>query len=289
MAKDKEIPFIYEVRGFWEETYVVTGQLERNSPQYLNRRENETNLMKKAVKIVTLGENMKKELINRGISKNKIKVIPNGVNTKIFTPVRPHLGIKNKIGVKSKYIVGYVGTIRKIEGLEYLIKAIDKVRQKKIDVDAVLIGSCENDYGLKLKQLSKKLGISNHIHFLDKIPFKKIKDFYSIIDIVILPRLNKRVCRLVTPLKQLEAMAMEKLVLASNLPALAEIIKPEISGDLFEPENHFSLAEKIENYLINDERRINLGKKAREFVKKKHNWSTLINNYKNIYNDLIIR
>lgn len=71
VAHKNGIPFVYEVRGFWEDTNVSLGFYKESDSNYLKMRQNETNLMKRSDAVVTLGKMMKKELIKRSIKKIK--------------------------------------------------------------------------------------------------------------------------------------------------------------------------------------------------------------------------
>ena len=69
------------------------------------------------------------------------------------------------------------------------------------------------------------------------------------IDVFVVSRPDTRVTRFVTPLKPFEAMAMGKFVVASNLPALQEIIRHEETGLLYNPDSHQNLSFEIEKCL----------------------------------------
>ena len=287
VAREAEIPFVYEVRGFWEDSRVGAGRLKEFGYQYMKIRRSETNLMKKADALITLGASMKKEIISRGVDKDKVFVIPNGVDIKKFTPISPDQSLREELNIKNKKIVAYIGTIQESEGIDILIKAIAEVKKKINDVKLLLIGNSFQYYKQKLINLSKQLGINNIVHFIGGIPRNYIQNYYSVVDLIVIPRKNSRVCRLVTPLKQLEAMAMKKVVIASDLPALREMIKPGISGDLFEPENMNDLADKIIYYLLNERISEKLGVTAKEYVQINHDWDKIAINYRKIYMELL--
>ena len=287
IAKEKKIPFIYEVRGFLEDTHVGLGTIKFGSREYQKRKLKETLLMKKADMIITLGEAMRNDIAKRGIYRKKITVVPNGVNTEILKPKLPNITLKKELGIVKKRVIGYIGSVRRIEGIEYLLRAISILRKRKEDVFLLIVGSYDPIYFSDLNLMSKKLGITNNIKFTGPVPNSVISDYYSIIDIIVIPRKNLRVNRLVTPLKPLEAMAMERVLLTSDLPALKELVKPNISGDLFEAENPYDLANKILKYLNDSHIREQLGRSARVFVKKNFEWRNLIKTYIEIYEEFI--
>ena len=286
IAKKLKIPFIFEVRGFVEDTHIGLGILKEGSFQYNNRKRARLKIIKKADVIVTLSYPMKKELISQGIEDNKIKIIPNGVNIEKFLPKSQYISLKHKLGLKNEKILGYIGSIRRIEGIEILLQAIKIIKQKVKDITLLIIDPGDPIYIKELRTITEKLDIKNNIKFIGSVPNNEIDDYYSIVDICIIPRLNLRVNQFVTPLKPLEAMAMGKLLITSDLPALRELVKPKISGELFEAENYKELAEKLLFYLNNQEMINKIGKKARDYVVTHYSWNNIIKKYLSLYNSL---
>jgi len=286
VAHENNIPFIYEVRGFYEETKVGRGVLTKKDPKYMKIKLCETMLMRKADAIVTLGEMMKKEIIHRGIDRNKIFITPNAVDTNFFKPMNPNINLKKKLNLLNKTLIGYIGNIRRIEGIEILVEALKEVR-KEFDIELLLVGNCRRTYRLDLEKLSEKLGLSDFIHFINPIPINEIINYYSIMELIVIPRINTRVTRLVTPLKPLEAMAMSKVTITSDLPALLELVIPGTSGDIFKAGDPNDLAEKLMYYLSDQEKMDALGKSSRKFVEENFSWSSVIENYRILYNKLL--
>jgi len=287
VARKINLPFLYEVRGFWEDTFVASGSITRKSYEYLKMRSNETKLMKKADAVVTIGKMMKYELINRGINRNKIFIVPNGVDVENFQTKPENINLKRKLGVEGKQIVGYIGLIRRLEGIELLYKALKAAKREIKNIELLIVGRGDRNYLLQLKKFAKQLGIEKFIHFIGQVQKNEVQKYYSIIDIIVIPRIDVRVTRLVTPLKTLEAMAMGKVLLTSNLPALRETVKPGISGDIFDPNDPIELAKKIIYYLSDKEARLNLENRAKNFVQKKYNWLNIVEKYNSIYKNLL--
>ena len=287
VAHKKNLPFIYEVRGFWEDTMVALGYFMETAKGYHLLRQNETNLMKKADAIITLGKMMKKELISRGLNKDKIHIVPNAVDLKKFHPIPPDYSLKKSLNINNDIVIGYIGSIRKIEGLEILIKAITIVKKEIKNVKILLVGGFDRRYYFQLKRLIEELKLNDIISFIGQIPLKEINRFYSIVDIIVIPRINTRLNSIVTPLKQLEAMAMQKVVITSDLPALREFIKPGVSGDIFKAEDPNSLAKTILMYISDQELRKKLGESAKKFVEYNYDWNKIIERYRVIYNKIL--
>lgn len=119
------------------------------------------------------------------------------------------------------------------------------------------------------------------------MPYNKILDSYSIVDIFIYPRIKNLVTELVTPIKPLEAMASGKAVIASNVGGLKELVHNGVNGILFEPKNAGDLANKL-NYILSDEElRLQLGKNARKYVEANRDWRKIIEIYLRIYRKIM--
>ncbi|GAG81842.1 unnamed protein product, partial [marine sediment metagenome] len=200
---------------------------------------------------------------------------------------RNQFKVEKRFKINGKFIIGYIGRLSWYEGIDILIKSIPCVLKKIQNIILVLIGNINKDYLKYLKQLSRELNISKYILLLSAIPHREITKYYSIIDIIVLPRLNLNVSRLVTPLKPLESMALKTLVIASDLPALRFTIKPEKTGDLFKAEDPEDLASKIIYYLRNPEKRNKIEEFARDYVEKNFSWKKVVPNYRKIYDDLL--
>ncbi len=287
VARKKGLPFIYEVRGFWEDSFVISGSLKEFGYNYMNIRRKETNLMKKADAIITLGNIMAKEIISRGISKDKIFIVPNAVDTKVFKPIMPDKRLISKLEIQGKKIIAYVGSIREIEGIDALINALKLVKEDFDNIFLLLIGGISKEYKKKLNNIIRRLKIRDYVYFIGKVNPNEIINYYSILDLIVIPRIKARVNILVPPLKQLEAMAMQKVVITSDMPALREYIKPGVSGDIFKAGDYVDLAKKIKFYLSNPELMTELGLKARNFVKNKYDWNIVIEKYHSLYKKIL--
>src|SRR5699024_9078488 len=81
-----------------------------------------------------------------------------------------------------------------------------------------------------LKTQVRLLGIDSFFRFVGRVPHNQVEKYYSIVDIMPFPRLSVPVCEMVSPLKPFEAMAMGKVVVASDVAAMAEIVSDGTTG-----------------------------------------------------------
>ena len=292
LARKLKIPYVYEVRGFIEESMLATSQNRRISDKsllkfvYYRIKNSETKILKKADMVITLSEPMKDELLKRDINNTKIKVIPNCIDPNILESGNSANDFQVNL---SEYdiVLGYFGQIRWLEGIDVLFRATAIIKKSNIKIKILLIGNIKEPYHNYLNELIRSLDLSDNVLFMGVLPHATILKYYSLVDMIILPRLNQRVCRIVTPLKPLEAMLFKTLTIASNLPALKYTISDGETGVLFEPENPQDLASKILKYSNNPEEKKRIEVKAYNNVKENFSWDKITPKYEKIYINLM--
>lgn len=286
VARQFKIPFVYEMRGLWEDTRVAKGELKEDSFRYKYNKNRETFLAANADRVFVISENLREDLVKRGISFEKITVIPNGVDRHDFSPsYKNNLRIKHNL--QGSVILGYIGSLSKYESLDLLLEVMSHFVNRKKMVKGLIVG-----YGPEfnnLIQLSNKLGIQDNIRFTGRISPNAVREYYSLIDIFILTRCSGREVNLVTPLKPFEAMEAGNCLLLSDLPALKEIIEDNVTGLLYKESDKYDLISKCELLIEDDSLRRRLGKAARTWVLENRRWDSVVRKYLPHYNRLLNR
>lgn len=289
VARQKKIPFIYEVRALWEDAAVDQKKYNKNSLKYKLGRRLETIVLKRADAITTIASHLKKDIISRGINPSKIYLIPNGVDVQKFVPIEKNKLLQDRYDLNGSICIGFIGSFFRFEGIEFLVTAVEKLLRKAQGVKFKFLLVGEGETYNRVKSLVEDKNLENFVILTGKVPHEQVMNYYSIMDIVVYPRLSRRITELVTPLKILEAMSMEKAVLGSDVGGIKEIMDNKNVGILFKAEDVDDFIEKILILLQNKNMITNLGKEARLYVEKARNWSVIIQQYKDIYNDLIIK
>jgi PEP-CTERM/exosortase A-associated glycosyltransferase len=284
VARQRGVPFVYEVRALWEDAAVDQGKTREGSRRYKLTRDLETKVLKKADRITVICQGLKNDIVSRGIQAEKIAVVPNGVDTEAFKPILADGELKRSLGFADCMVIGFVGTFFLFEGLDILIEAAKIVSEKRANVKFLIVGGGLEEDSLKAKV--KVLGLSDRITFTGKVKHDDVTRYYSIIDILVYPRISKRITELVTPLKPLEAMAQEKLVIGSDVGGIKELVQDGYNGIIFKAGNPQDLAQKCIYALDNPSKMKEIAKKAREYVVKERNWLNICKRYIKIYNEL---
>ena len=264
-ARILNLPSIYEVRGFWEITEASRNPSFKNSFSYKIQKQLETQACHDATSVIALSEIVKEELIHRGVEEKKIYIVPNDVDTDKFSKRSKDQKILSELGWDGKFVVGFIGTVSDYEGLHFLIKAAEKIKQSDNDMIRYLIVGDGNDLE-NLKQDVKEKDLSDIFVFTGRVPFEDVEQYYSIIDTACYPRLNWEVCTIVSPKKPFEAMAYGIPIIASSVHANSYFIEDGISGLIHPYENAEALAKKIALLYKDDILREKIAKNARKWV-----------------------
>jgi glycosyltransferase involved in cell wall biosynthesis len=282
------LPVVYEVRGFWEDTWLSRhpdGASLASSELYQRSRALETECMLAADLVVTLGEAMREEIEARGVPATQILIVPNAVSDDFLAPL-PELpdvsGLRAELGIgPGEYVVGEVTSLVPHEGIGTLLEAVAILRARGVPARALIVG--DGPERAALQRQAAEAGLAQAAVFTGRVPAAKVRQFHALLDIFVVPRTSDRVCQLVTPLKPVEAMASGLCVVTSEVKALTEIVKHEVTGMQTVPQDPVSLADCLELLIYSPDIRRKLGDNAREWVSRDRTWARNAARYKDAY------
>ena len=288
VAANLGLPVVYEVRSFWEDAALEHGTATAKGPRYQATRYLETRALRRADAITTISEGLRREMVRRGLRAEKITLVPNAVNTEQFSPSGPvDKGLAARLGVAGTNVLGFVGSFYSYEGLDLLLAAFPKVLAAEPETKVLLVGGGPEE--ARLKGTAEKLGLSNNVVFTGRVPHDEVQDYYHLIDILVYPRISGRLTELVTPLKPLEAMAQERIVLASDVGGHKELIENEKTGYLFRAGDAGDLARCVLSILERRDDWPRIRASGREFVEKERTWRNVVARYQGVYERVLER
>jgi glycogen(starch) synthase len=283
IARSAKLPFVYEARAFWEDAAVDHGTFTEGSLRYRISRSVENFVFCKAGAVVVIAEPMRRELIQRGISEDKLFVVPNGVDVDDFQPRRRNPQLAQRLGLNGGVVFGFVGSLYHYEGLQLLLQAFPEIVARVPQAKLLLIGGGPEEQ--VLKKASRACG--GAVSMLGNVPHLEVPDYYSVIDVLVYPRQKMRLTDLVTPLKPLEAMAMGKTIVASDVGGHRELIEHGVTGLLFKADDIHALAAEGVRAATDRGLRENLGKLGRKYVEEERRWAKIVSRYVDIYNKVL--
>lgn len=277
------IPWIYDLRYYDEDAAVDRGKTRFNSLRYRTGRRLELAVLREAPRVAVIGSALRDDLVRRGINPDLITVAPNGVDTDFFRPAGPDAGLVESLRLGGRLVVGFIGSFYAYEGVDLLIDAVSMLMGERRDLKLLLVGEGESETGLRAAVPSE---LASEMVFAGRVDHDRIAKWYSVMDLLVYPRIRSRLTELTTPLKPLEAMAMGKAVVASDVGGLRELVRHGETGLLVEPGSRRLLADSIRRLLDDRALRERLGRNAREDVEARRQWLSVAERYLDIYRSL---
>lgn len=292
------IPVVYESRGFWEETW-----LQREADRYgwdldsltasyglpdvyTLRRETEDECRRSADAVVTLASVMADRIVEGGVGRRAVSVIPNGVNADRFPILSRDPELAGSLQVDHQTVtIGYVSSLVDYEGVDLLVEAVAEVRALKPGTPVRLVVVGDGPEREALEDLARRVGLDDAI-FTGQVPHEKVLAYYSLIDIFVVPRRPVEVCQLVTPLKPFEALSSARALVMSDVRALREIAETSGAAVLFEAGSVSSLSAALSRLVGDPDERAALGTRGAEWVRRERTWGGNARRYVEVYESL---
>jgi glycosyltransferase involved in cell wall biosynthesis len=281
-ARRLGLPFLSEVRVFWEITRQSREPEFEASEQFRILKQMEAEVARRADHVFTLTGPMRDELVRRGVDPATITLLPNSCDTERFAPRSRDEALAARLQIPASVpVIGYIGTFVQYEGLEDLVAACAMLRGRGRDFRLMLIGN-ENVSGAEkgpitaeIERIAAETGLSDRLIMPGRVPHDEVAAYYSLIDIAPFPRKPQPVTEMVSPLKPLEALATEKAVVVSSVAALAEMITDEETGLVFAKGDVGSLADVLDRLIGDPGLRASLGRNGREWVVGQRTWAEM--------------
>ena len=286
-ARSLGIPFVYEIRAFWEDAAVGNRTGTEGSMKYRMTRALETQIVRRADAVFTICQGLRDDLIARGIKPGKIGVMPNGVDLSLFGDPPPRdEALAGELGLAPDApVIGYIGSFYDYEGVDDLIAAMPILREKQPKARLLLVGAGERD--AEWRAAAAALPQPDAVIFTGRVPHDQVERYYSLIDVLAYPRKASRLTNLVTPLKPLEAMAQRRIVAASNVGGHRELITHCETGYLFTPDDPAACAATLHDVLSMREDWDALRDRGVAHVQADHDWQSNAGRYQDVYHLLL--
>ena len=287
-ARRLRLPFVYEIRAFWEDAAVGNGTGRAGSLKYRLTRALENRVVAQADAVFTICAGLRGDLVARGHDGDTIALAPNGVDLTLFGDPPPRdAGLAETLGIGRGPVIGFIGSFYDYEGLDDLIAALPLLRERQPGAQLLLVGGGPMDEALRAQAAASPA--SEAIIFTGRVPHGEVERYYSLVDVLAYPRKRSRLTDLVTPLKPLEAMAQRRIVAASDVGGHRELIGNGVTGLLFPPGDPAGMAEALAGFITARERWPAMREAGHAHVAQAHDWARNIDRYRAVYQNLLAR
>ena len=280
------VPLVYELRSSWEDAAVSNGQTKEGSLRYRLSKFLETYLLRRAGAVTTICEGLRHDICERGVSPDRVTVIPNAVDIAKFSTQLPSgEDVRSRYGLQGKSVLGFVGSFYAWEGLSFLIEGLALLVKQRDDIRLLLVGSGPDE--ATIRATVDRLGLQRQVVFTGQIHQSDVNAIYSAVDLLVYPRLPTRLTDMVTPLKPLEAMALTKAFIASDVGGHRELVSHEQTGLLFKAGDLQSLVQTALRALNDKLLCQRLVSAGRTFVCEERTWKKSVAGYEKVYTSLL--
>lgn len=237
-------------------------------------------IVKSSDAIIVPGVKHREYFISLGSRAEKTFIMPNVSNISL-SPEEciKEDEIRNKLNLNNEKIVLYVGRLIKRKGVDYLIKAFDKLRND-IENSVLMIigdGNCRSE----LESLSRKLKINDKVIFLGQIDNTDLPAYYSLSDICVVPSITYEMGDPWVFILN-EAMYFEKPVIATDAVGAAfDMIEQGENGFMVPEKNEIALYEAMGKILSNSQLESTMGKRSAEIIRSSFRYSNMVEGFKN--------
>jgi len=275
------VPFIMEVRDLWPDSLVDIGVLNSKSFTFVLLKKLELFLYKKAKKIIYIPPYASDYFSNLGISLNKVKHIPNGVDLNRFKNISGNINAGNKV-----FNITYAGSFGPSNGLKDAIKAISLVKEKCNDVLLTLIG--DGSERSILEEMVKEGNLSPWINIIGPVPKKEVYKYLTTSDALIHIELELDSSKWGgSPNKIYDYLASGKpIIYCSNF--VKEWLDKINCGLYTPPGNVDKLADTIVEIInMKPEEKAAMGERGRNYVEERNDISILSKEFLSLLNSVI--
>jgi glycosyltransferase involved in cell wall biosynthesis len=241
--------------------------------------------------VTFITERMKEQVCNEfDLDENKVGIWSSGVSTETFDPqknIEISARLKRKLGLSEKFVVFYHGVFSANRGLSETVQSVKMLKEDHPDVVLYLLGN--GPAAPLLESLVEKEGLHDNVMIHGAVNYAEVPAFIGIGDVCISPLPNHPYWRYQCPLKLLEYLAMEKVVIATDIPAHRSVCDAEKCCIYTQSAEPTALAKSVIFAYVNKEQLQEWGKAGRLLVEREYTWERVARNLERYLESLSLR
>lgn len=227
--------------------------------------------------VITTGEEIRQRMIHdNGFNGAKIHSIPTGIDLNRFDPAKVKPAFYQR-----GFCVGMIGVLRSWKGHQYLLKAVPGICEEIPDAYFYIVG--EGPQKRNIKNLISRMSLSDRVFMLGHR--EDIPEVLSSLHLLVQPSYENEG----VPQSVLQAMAMEKPVVAADAGAIKEVVINGETGFLIAPRNEREIAQKVIELQRSPEMSRTLGRKGRLLVEREYSMEGMLDRVEELYSRLLAR
>jgi glycosyltransferase involved in cell wall biosynthesis len=238
-------------------------------------------IVRRAKKVILLSKSLTSTAEELRVEKNRMAVVPSGIDPIYFDPERPDVKeraerLRDELSLGESTVLGYVGRLAPVKGLEVFFSAVSKIQDEYPRLTVLIVG--DGAIRKDLEAIAVKLKVKTIFAGWqqDALPY------YSLMDIFALPSFSEGLANVL-----LEAMAMEKAVVATKVGGNPDIVSNGENGFLVPAGDSKRLASALKQLIADSTLRKRIGIQNRRKIEMQFSWTTTVNRIETVYNEAL--
>ena len=270
LALEVNAPLVEERRRYWGLT------LEREAEEI------ESTAFASADLLVAVSEGVRAYVVRHGASRERIAVLPNGVNLMRFHPTVDGSAVRDRYDLGNKVVIGFSGSLKPWHGVGLLLRAFASVHgvvsrgeeTGRTGLHLFIVG--DGPQRDLLAQLSRDLGMDSAVTFTGAVPHAEMPAHLAAMDIAVAPYISSDGFYF-SPLKVMEYLAMGRPVVAPILGQIPSLLQGNggSCGILYPPDDQHELASALLRLSRDADLRRQLGTRAAAQARLRGSWQTV--------------
>jgi glycosyltransferase involved in cell wall biosynthesis len=256
----KRAPFIFNVSDIWPQSAVELGVLHNRFAIRLAEML-ERHIYRRAARITVPTPGIMERLAARGVPRDKIFLLTNGVDTAAYNVTSPDRELAHRLGLDGHKVFMYAGLHGLAQGLDVILEAAKLTANQ--DVLYVLVGDGAEKGELMAKAEAEKI---SNVRFLPIQPTSTLPALLSLVYATIIPLRRLDLFKAALPSKLFDSMAAGRPIVAPLWGEAAALVEAAACGLVVEPEDARAVQEAVEKLAADPELAQRLGEQGRRYV-----------------------
>jgi glycosyltransferase involved in cell wall biosynthesis len=258
------VPFVLEVNA------PLSLEMERESGLTFRRlaQAMEDWLLRNATRTIVVSGAMADILAGRGTPRDKLVVMPNGVDGEAFNPAVDGSAVRRRLGWEDAFVVGFVGWVRPWHGVDGLVTAAARLRDAIPELRLLIVG--DGPAVPDLRAQAEAAGITDRVCITGAVARDQVPAHLAAMDVAVQPDVTEYA----SPIKLFEYLATGRAVIAPRKPNITEVVTDGEQALLFAPGSVDELAEAIQRLHADAGLRRRLAAEAERLVAERdYHWA----------------
>jgi glycosyltransferase involved in cell wall biosynthesis len=256
----RRAPFVFNVSDIWPQSAIELGAL-RNPLAIRAAEWLERHLYRRAARITVATPGILERLAARGVPREKLVLLTNGVDTSEFQPAAPQTELAAELGLDGRKVFLYAGTLGLSQGLDTVLEAAKLTRDP--DVLYVLLGDGADKEALVAKAQAERIA---NVRFLPSQPKDSMPGLLNLAYASLIPLRRLDLFKSALPSKMFESMAVGKPLVAALWGEGADLVSNARCGLVVEPENPEAMHDAVAKLVADPTAARTMGENGRHYV-----------------------